>query len=489
MSDTLGSLQAALTGLKPGLKPVPLASQSYQMASAPASAARLLNMYPQRMPANARSPFVLKPTPGLATFATAGTGPILAAAALAGSIWLISGSHAWRMQDDGTAPVDLGFIGTTPTESAVSIAIGLTGVVFCVPPNAYVTDLAGAPVSQITTGAGNFPVGGASSVCYIDGYYVFTNFLGTFFFLSKLLDASHFNSLDFVAVSSQVDFVEHCFPHNGELWLFGQNTTQVWYDTGAADAPFNPRAGGVMAHGVGARRTIVELDGSMFWLGIDNVVWRSQGYQAVRVSDHALEEKLANYQGGYLRTISACGFVHEGHKFYALSLPLFGAGMTFVYDCDAQIWTERCSAANGLGRWNINTATRLGARLLMGDAANGNLYHMDASFPNEAGIAVPHEAVLPAIVTHGPRHFMNRLEVEMEVGTAGAPGSVAVNWSNDGGLTWSAPRSLGTGAAGATRTRVATTKLGSFRQRTLHLASAAPMTVYGVDVDVAPGAA
>jgi hypothetical protein len=42
-------------------------------------------------------------------------------------------------------------------------------------------------------------------------------------------------------------------------------------------------------------------------------VYRTVGYQAKRVSTHALEELLA-YDGG-LRTISACAFTHEGHSY------------------------------------------------------------------------------------------------------------------------------------------------------------------------------
>jgi hypothetical protein len=473
---------------RPGLHPLPLVGQSYQLASAAAANTRLLNLYAQKLPAGSRSDHILKPTPGLALFATMGTGPVLTSASLAGSIWAISGAHAWRLQDDGvSAPTDLGAVGTTTVDQATSIAIGLTGVVFCVPPNAYVTDLAGAAVVQITTGTGNFPAEGANSVCYLDGYYIFSSFTGTYFFLSALLDATAFDSLDFVYVSSAVDYIERCVAHNGELWLFCLSSVQIWYDTGAADAPFQPRGpGAIIAHGMGASRTIMELDGSLFWLGVDNVVYRTQGYQAQRVSDHALEELLANYAGGYLRTISACTYIYDGHTFYALSLPNSGAGRTFVYDCEVSVWHERCSAANGLGGWTINTATLLGARLLLGDAVNGNLYHMQATIPTENGVAVPRQAVLPAVVTHGPRAFMARLEIEMEVGTADAPGSVALNWSDDGGLTWTTPRTLSTGALGATRTRVATTRLGSFRQRVLQIAASAPMTIYGVDADVPP---
>lgn len=484
MSDTLtaASIASALTPPH-GMRPIPLASQSYELASVAASSERLLNFVAEKMPPGSRSAFILKPTAGIEAFTVMGTGPLRASATLAGSMWAISGSHAWRMQDDGSPPTDLGDVGTADADHAVSIAVGLTGVVFCVPPNAYVTDLAGAAVQQITTGTGNFPAEGASSVCYIDGYYVFSSFTGTYFFLSKLLDATSFDSLDYVRISSAVDYILRCSAHNGELWLHCLSTVQVWYDTGAVDGPFNPRAGGIIPHGLGAPSTLVELDGSMFWLGVESVVFRSNGYQAIRISDHALEEILANYDNGFLRTAYACGFVFQGHSFYALSLPV--VGRTFVYDCESARWTERSSSVDGTGRWNINTACLLGARLVLGDSATGNLYHMKASFADENGVVVRREAVLPMLLAHGPRQFMNRLEIEMEVGVA-PPDIITLDWSDDGGINYKAPRTIGAGSPGATRTRVVATRLGSFRQRVLRIRSSGAATIYGADVDVSP---
>jgi len=307
--------------------------------------------------------------------------------------------------------------------------------------------------------------------------------IGWQFFVSNLLDATTYDSLAFAQSSTFVDFFEFSVQHNGELWLFGELSVQVWYDTGDPTEPFSPRLGAVMRPGVASPKTIVELDGSIFFLGLDKVVYRTVGYAIKRVSTHALEELLGAGDGGYTRGMTACGFEHHGHSFYALSvLPLLG---TFVYDCSTDKWHERCRASNGFGPWQINTATQLSTRLLLGDAVNGNLYHMDSSVVTEAGNVVPRIAVLPPLLRHGPRVFMSRLEVEMEVGTGGAPGTLAVDWSDDGCLNWTAaPRLLSTGAAGATRTRVATTRLGSFRQRLLRLTAQGPATIYAVDVDV-----
>lgn len=471
------------------LQPIPLTAESYQLASVPAAQHRLLNMIAEPLPDGARAKYWLKSTPGLVQAVTMGSGPIYKTATLGGTLFAISSNGAFSVQDNlGVVSIvlTLGSVGGLTSDFYHhSIAVGLVGPCFVCPPNAFMSNFAGAPLVQITTGAGNWPAAGVSSVCYLDGYYIFTSYSGDSFFVSDLLSPTTYSGLSFVRLSSEVDFVEHAQAFNRELWLFGQNTVSAWYNTGDPVTPFSPRSGGVIHKGCGSHRTICEIDGSLFFLGIDGVVYRTVGYQAKRVSNHALEELLSNYSGGYLRSVWACAFTHEGHSFYSLSMPAISR--SFVYDCTTGMWAERCSQANGVGMWTITTASELGARWLLGDATNGNLYYMRSNTTTEKGVAIKREARLPVLATHGPRAFMSRLEVECEVGTAGPASTIALDWSDDGGATFTTPRNLSTGALGATRTRVATTRLGSFRQRVLRLAATGPMEIYGVDVDMGAG--
>jgi hypothetical protein len=470
------------------LAPIPLTAESYQLDSTPAAQHRALNMFAEALPTDARSKHYLKSTPGLVQAATTGAGPVYTTAAISGSFFAIAGSRAYCLLDDGsTAATDLGSVGTVSSDYYhTSLAIGLVGPVFCVPPNAYVGDFLFMPVAQITTGAGNWPASGVSSVCYLDGYYIFTSFDGSTFFTSDLLSPSVFSGVSFVALSSEVDFFEHCCAFKRELWMFGPSSTSVWYNSGDPTTPFAPRTGAVMRPGCGSYRTITELNGSLFFLGVDGVVYRTTGsYQLKRVSTHALEELISGYDDGYLRTISACAFSHDGHEFYSLQLPVIGR--SFVYDCSTDKWHERSSSSLGTGIWSINTATQLGARWLLGDSANGLLWHIDGTLATEKGVAVKRLAQLPALVSHGPRAFMSRIEFEMEVGIGGASTPVTLSWSDDGGTSYNAGRALATGAASARKTRVFTTRLGSFRQRVLRLTSAGQLTVYGANADMGAG--
>ena len=469
------------------LQPIPLAGESYQLAATPGAQHRLLNLYAEALPDAGRAKFYLQSTPGLTQRATTGSGPVLSAAAISGTYFAISGTNAYTLFDNGTTiATNTGSVGAVPSDYYhTSIAIGLTAPVFVVPPRAYVGNFSLMPIQQITTAGGNWPASGVSCVCYLDGYYIFTSFNGESFFTSNLLSPTNFSGLSFVKSSSEVDFFEHCRAFNRELWLFGPNAISIWYNTGDPINPFSPRSGALIRPGCGAYRTIAELDRSLFFLGVDGVVYRTQGYAAKRISTHAIEENIAGYEGGYLRTISACAFTYEGHGFYALQLP--AVGRTFVYDCSTDLWHERSSSATGSTAWQINTATQLGARWIFGDSVNGTLWQPSRSTQTEKGIAVQRMAQLPALVTHGPRAFMSRLEVEMQTGISGQANPLLLSWSDDGGYTYKSPRQLDTGNTGQVRKRIYATRLGSFRQRIIRLAGSGPMTIFGVDADVGAG--
>lgn len=470
------------------LQPIPLTAESYQLASIPAAQHRLLNLYPEILPDNARAKYYLKATPGLSQLGTFGAGPIHALSTISGRIFSISGTRAFVSSSPiagVVTPVDLGDVGNVSSGlNHHSIAVGLTEIVFVVPPRAYTCTVYGSNVNQITPG-GTFPSLGVSSCCYLDGYYIFTSLNGDFFFTSDLLNARSFSGQSTVKLSSQVDFVEHCAVHNGELWLFGQNSVSAWYNTGDAFTPFSPRTGGVIQGGCGSFRSVRVLDGSLWWLGMDGVVYRTAGYQAKRVSTHAIEELMSGYSLVQMRAIRGFTFTHEGHDFYALTIPFIGR--TFIYDCTTGMWHERSSSELGTGPWDISAAAPWLTRSVLGDSVNGRLWTLERGDIYEKTILVRRVAQLPALVTHGPRAFMSRLEIEMQTGMVSPSTAIGVSWSDDGGNNYTEPRQISTGSPGQVRKRVVATRLGSFRQRVLRLTGAGPLMIYGVDADVGTG--
>jgi len=105
------------------------------------------------------------------------------------------------------------------------------------------------------------------------------------------------------------------------------------------------------------------------------------------------------------------------------------------------------------------------------------------------GVPIMRHAILPPDWAGTRRAFCSRLEVEMESGGDLSPGDVTLDWSDDGGRTWTGgPRTMSAGAPTEFRKRVYTTRLGSFRQRMFRLTTHGHCCFYAADADIQLGA-
>jgi hypothetical protein len=483
MSDTTtAALQAALTP-KTGMQRIPLTLETYQHVSVPLSSKLLLNMMAEQQPADARNAVALLPTPGLSTFANVGTGPIHAINDdLPGVIFLVSGDHFYSFNANTLAVVDLGFIGTpsggfTPDQRLYSIAVGPTAAVVCVPPNAYVSAGPGAPLAQMVTG---WPSYGASSVAFLDGYFAFTAQLApSFFFITRLEDPTLVDPLDFAALDAFPNAMTKVMALGTDLWFGGGSGWEIWHDTGNADFPFRRRPNGLLQRTLGTAMSVAKGDGSIFWWSSDGRIYRSSGYQEQRISTHGIEGLLS------AGITSAYVYSQLGHIHYVLNL----GDRSFVYDTLTKVWHNGSSAADGTGPWRGKCCTANTGFPLIGDAAAGRLLHADQYLSTDLGVEPRRQVVLPPLYAGTKRAFCARLEVEMEVGTVHSPPNVMLDWSDDGGQTWTGgPRTMLVGASSNFRTRVYTTRLGSFRQRVFRLTAQHAFSLYAVDADVVAGA-
>ena len=489
MSSTISQAPPAA-----GMQRIPLSFETYQgRQPARCQLKYLLNMYAEETPADARAPFKLTPTPGLIPSGwVTGSGPVTAMnGELPGYFYVVSGDHFYRLYQAALyGPIviaDLGYVGTPtgpdyPQNLTATIAVGVNAVVVCVPPNAFTCGPGDSSVNQIT---GAFP--GARSVAYLNGYFVFTSDeLDSRFFTSLLLDPTAYDALDFAYADGVPNVLRRVLVLRGELWLIGEGAIEVWYDAGSSGLettpgtsffPFRKRAGGVIPYGTADIKTAVICDNSLFWITNLGMVMRSNGYAAVRVSTNAIENIIR--QRGSVTVTSSLAFTFNGHFFYVVNF----ADRTLVYDCATQRWHERSTSTDGSGPWLPLSAGKFGETYVFGGSADGTLYVQTSNSHQEAGIDVIRQAIMPPLWAATRRGFCARLEIELESG-GGLPVDLA--WSDDGGYNFTGgPRHLTTGAT--SRSRVFTTRLGSFRQRSFKVTGSGNLVIYSLDADIAPG--
>jgi hypothetical protein len=487
LSGTLAGLQSELSALKSPMRRIPLPLESYQHPSPGLENKRLINLMAEQVPNDARTNEALIPTHGLAIAADVfGAGPIFAMNSdQPGVMYVASGTHLFRMTQPFGGPrviEDLGFIGT-PTGAdysinlMITIAVGVNAMVVCVPPNAFTCSHTGA-LNQI---GGSFP--GAKSVAYLDGYFVFTSAGDdSQFFSCKLLDPTVFDALDFAFADGVPNVLHRVVTLRGELWFAGDKGLEIWYDAGASDFAFRRQSGGVVPYGAVSMKSLCVIDGSLFWLSTNGIVMRSSGYNALRVSTHAIEAKILSL--GIFAIVSAVGYSYRGHNFYCLTF----TNNTFVYDCATKFWHERSSSANGAASWMVSAVAVVGSDTIFGTTASGRTFN-PAEIDTDDGTAVMRQLIAPGLFAGTYRASCNRLEVEMETGGATPAGNVLLQWSDDDGMTWTTGRTMSAGTTSSYRGRVYATRLGSFRKRIYKLTMQHRATIYAIDCDIPATAA
>jgi hypothetical protein len=180
----------------------------------------------------------------------------------------------------------------------------------------------------------------AATVQYFDGYFVFDAAGTRQFFISGLNDGTQYSGLDFATASAASDVVMAVVVYHEQLLIFCRQHTEVWWDTGNVNFPFQRYDAALIARGLAAPFATCSEDNTVFWMGDDGIFYRLEGFLPKRISTFATEHAWAQYPNRYL---DASCFVlnEEGHKFIFVNFP--SAPATWCYDISSGLWHTRVS--------------------------------------------------------------------------------------------------------------------------------------------------
>lgn len=433
---------------------LPIASQSYQARALPHSCSRLVNLYAERGAPDGKDPFVLYGTPGLASWATAGSGPMRGREKMGGVLYVVSGTAVYSVTSTGTATLIPG----VPVDGSGPVGMASNGTQIAV-----VTDqgtgyiVTSASVVAITDA--DFP--GATSVGFLDGLTTYVRPSTQVFFTSELNAAGTILGTDFASAEAKPDNLVTHVVANRQVWLFGEETTEVWFNAGGTGFPLARIQGSVMEKGAAGRTAAVAADNSVFWVGNDRIVYRAEGFVPIRVSHHGVEEALR--KASDVSDVRAWTYSQAGHTFVGFTFPT--AGMCFVYDASTGLWHERESY--GLPRWRVEWVTEAFGKVLAGDYSSNVIWQLDLDTYTESSSTLVSKAVFPALWNQYQRATMFAFFLDLETGVGlntgqGSDPQVMLRLSDDGGRTWSEEMWTGMGATGEYPTRAAWWQLGQF---------------------------
>lgn len=460
----------------------PILGSSYVARSVNAADSRMVNLFPEVVPEGGKEPGFLQRAPGLRLLATVGDGPIRGLWTFGGYGYVVSGNKLYKMTTGYTA-TELGSVsGTGPVSMADN---GQQLFVACNGPS-YIYN-AGTNVFQKITDP-DFP--GAVTVGYLDGYFVFNEPDSQKVWITSLLEGTQVDPLDFASAEGAPDKMVSLIVDHREVWLFGTNSVEVWYDAGTADFPLARIQGAYNEIGCAAAYSVAKLDNGLFWLGADargnGIVYRANGYTGQRISTHAVEWQIQQY--GDISDAIAYTYQQDGHAFYVLTFP--SANATWVYDVSTQAWHERAGFSNGaFTRHRSNCQMNFNNEIVVGDYENGKLYAFDLDkYSDDTATQkwLRSWRALPTGQNNLKRTAQHVLQLDCEAGVGidgtgqGSDPQVMLRWSDDGGHNWSNEHWRSIGKIGQTGRRVIWRRLGmtmKLRDRVYEISGTDPVKI------------
>jgi len=425
----------------------------------------LVNVYPSKS-TGGKYQFNLINTPGLAFFLELPTSPIKALHQNGERAFAVTATKIYEIFKTG----EYKELGDVDFKGTVSIADNGIQVVAVDGTNGYYYD-SNTETTQKITDEGFYP---ATTVTYQDGYFLFNRKNTGQFFISKLLSAD-FDALDYATAEGQPDNLVAVLSDHREVFMFGTNTIEVWYNSGASDFPFERDQSSFVEKGCAAPYSVAKQDNTVFFVGSDLMVYSMAGYSPVRISNNAVEKTLKNID---VSNAFAYTYQNEGHLFYVLTIP--ENNITWSFDISTGSW--HIMRSHVFGRHQASSSILFGLKTLVGDFQSGRVYILSSKYYTDHGEPIVRTITLPTVNIGREFISVSSLELDMSsgVGTVNGQGSdpvMMLQFSKDSGKTWSNLKEAKIGKLGEYFTRVKWNRLGAARSFIFRVTTSEPIPI------------
>lgn len=439
--------------------PIPFAGGSYKSLSLPYSAQTTKNLFFE-VRQGGRSVAALHGTPGMTLFASTNGQHDRGMFIHAGTLYKVSGTQLYSISAGGTSTLIGSIAGTNQTVMAsdgtnLIITTGST-------PYYYNGTLTAITDSDIGT---------PNTVAFNNSRVLFDGDDGQFV-AADLGQPYQADSLNIATAESAPDDTIALAVHKQYLELFGTGTVEPWFNSGTGSPPYDRVNGGVQEVGLAAIHSVAKDENYLYFLDSKLNPRRLSGITLQNIGNPG----LANEFHTYSTCADAKGFCFtaQNDNFYVLTFPT--ANRTWMFQESIGEWVQLTSGVNN-ARHRANSYVYCYGKHLIADWENGNVYEWDFSTYSDAGDVILRERTtqpLHAELISGnlaaKTVFMSRLELVLEAGVGLATGQgltpqVMMQFSDDGGATWSSELWETCGVMGARQWRVQWYQLGNFETR------------------------
>ena len=433
-------------------------NQSYETKASDQNLSSLINMYLVEDQSQGKYPVIAYPTPGLTVFNSGSGSVVRGMYEQAGVLYAVvdnkfySYNSAGTRTERGTLTTSTGLVYFAGLIDEILIVDGTNGYHYTISTTTFQSPLTDGDFPQTATSIANLDEFGIATITSSNQYQI-----------SAVGNGASWSAADIATVSGSPDNLVRAFINRRELWFFGENTTEIWFNSGAS-FPFERIQGIFIEYGLAARASIGKGDGTIFFLGQNtsgglNII-KMDGYIPQVISNRAIAYQINTYT----TTSDAVGFVYqqEGHEFYVLTFPT--EAKTWVYDLSTQLWHERQSYVSAAyTRWLPNCYAYAYGKHLVGAYNSGTIYQLSTTTYTENGTAIRRRLVThPFHTDNEKRYTINKFQLVFESAVAASP-EFDLEVSRNGGRTYSTAVTKNLGSTTDYGKRIIYDRLGQCR--------------------------
>ena len=249
-----------------------------------------------------------------------------------------------------------------------------------------------------------------------DNYFIYNRPQSQQFAVSGILSPIT-QALSFGSKFTSPDNLVSLIASNGQLYLLGEKSSEVWQDQGTFPLAYQLIPGSSTQQGIAAPFSVARVGNAFAYVsqnirGLNQIVLMN-GYTPQRISTHAVENSLVDQ---YTADAVAYTYQLEGHEVYVVSFP--SIDLTWAYDFTTNLWHKWLwvDGNNVYHRHRSNCAAVFQNVVVVGDWQNGNLYQLDQTNYTDNGSEIRRLRRAPHLVTDLQRQYFDELQIQFQPG-------------------------------------------------------------------------
>ena len=269
--------------------------------------------------------------------------------------------------------------------------------------------------------------------------------IGDQFFVSNAGDALTINGLNFASAESAGDDLLLPYAYGQWVYMMGKTTIEPWWNSGSGNPPFDRISGAISQKGLASRHAVSQTDQFLYFLGDDGNV-----YQIIQSAIKKISTPAVAFQINKLEINSCVSYaiVLDGQDVVVFNFD--DNDLSYAYSESTGEWFNLSTGVDG-GRYIGSSYAKVYGRHIMADYRTGNLVEMlDTAF-DDIGETIQRRRTLPPLNSSqlglgaGKRILMSKAKFILQTGQGlvsgqGSIPAVMIEYSLDGGATWSTER-------------------------------------------------